>query len=98
MTAAKTDAIAAIAALLSSYGIGELSGAITDAVQKGYTSDTIQLIMQDPNSKDPLAVAFQTRFPANKARLTAGKSVLSAAEYLAAERTYTQVLQSYGAI
>ena len=96
MTAAKTDAIAAIAALLSSYGIGELSGAITDAVQKGYTSDTIQLIMQDPNSKDPLAVAFQTRFPANKVRLAAGKPVLSAGEYLASERTYSQVMQSYG--
>jgi hypothetical protein len=96
VTAASVNAIAAIAALLSSYGIGDLSSAITEAVQKGYTSDTIQLIMQDPNSKDPLAVAFQTRFPANKTRLTAGKSVLSAAEYLAAERSYTQVLQSYG--
>jgi hypothetical protein len=52
--------------------------------------------MQDPNSNDPLAVAFQKRFPANKIRLAAGKSVLSASEYLAAERTYTQVLQSYG--
>jgi hypothetical protein len=94
--AAQRDAIAAISALLSSYGIGDLSGPITDAVQKGYTSDTIQLIMQDPNSADPLAVAFQKRFPANKARLAAGKSVLSAGEYLAAERTYTQVMQSYG--
>lgn len=97
VTAGSVNAIAAISALLSSYGIGDLSASITEAVQKGYTSDTIQLIMQDPNSKDPLAVAFQTRFPANKARLAAGKPVLSAAEYLAAERTYTQVLQSYGA-
>jgi hypothetical protein len=96
-TAGSVNAIAAISALLSSYGLGDLSASITEAVQKGYTSDTIQLIMQDPNSKDPLAVAFQTRFPANKTRLAAGKSVLSAAEYLAAERTYTQVLQSYGA-
>jgi hypothetical protein len=95
-TSGSINAIAAISALLSSYGIGDLSAAITEAVQKGYTSDTIQLIMQDPNSKDPLAVAFQTRFPANKTRLATGKSVLSAAEYLAAERTYTQVMQSYG--
>jgi hypothetical protein len=95
-TAKRMDAIAAITSLLSSYGIGDLSASITDAVVKGYSSDTIQLIMQDPNSKDPLAVAFQTRFPANKARLAAGKSVLSAAEYLQAERSYTQVLQSYG--
>ena len=95
-SAAKVDAIAAISALLSSYGLGDLSGPITEAVQKGYTNDTIQLIMQDPNSQDPLAVAFQKRFPANKARLAAGKPVLSASEYLNAERTYSQVLQSYG--
>lgn len=92
----KIDAIAAISALLSSYGLGDLSGAVTEAVQKGYSSDTIQLIMQDPNSNDPLAVAFQTRFSANKVRAAAGKPVLSPGEYLAAERTYSQVLQSYG--
>ena len=95
-TSKSLDSIAAISALLSSYGIGDLTDAITEAVQKGYSSDTIQLIMQDPNSKEPLAVAFQTRFPANKARAAAGKPVLSAAEYLAAERSYSQVLQSYG--
>jgi hypothetical protein len=95
-TTSQVDSIAAITALLSSYGIGELGPAITAAVMKGYSTDTIQLIMQDPNSNDPLAVAFQTRFPANKARLQAGKSVLSPGEYLAAERTYTQVMQSYG--
>lgn len=92
----KVDQIAAISALLSSYGLGDLTGAITEAVQKGYSNDTIQLIMQDPSSKDPLAVAFQNRFSGNKARFTAGKPVLSPGEYLAAERTYAQVLQSYG--
>jgi hypothetical protein len=93
---AKVDQIAAISALLSSYGLGDLTGALTEAVQKGYSNDTIQLIMQDPNSKDPLAVAFQTRFSGNKARFAAGKPVLSPGEYLAAEKTYSQVLQSYG--
>jgi hypothetical protein len=96
MTAEKMDAVAALGSLLSSYGIGGLTDAITNAVKKGYSADTIQLIMQDPNSTDPLAVAFQTRFPANKARLAAGKPVLSPGEYLAAERSYAQVFQSYG--
>lgn len=96
LTGQKIDSIAAIKALLSSYGLGDLSGSITEAVQKGYSADTIQLIMQDPNSTDPLAVAFQKRFSANKVRAAAGKSVLSPAEYLQAERTYAQVLQSYG--
>ena len=96
MTGQQVDSVAAIKALLSSYGIGDLGDAITNAVIKGYSSDTIKLIMQDPNSNDPLAVAFQQRFPANKARMAAGKAVLSPAEYLAAEKTYTQILQSYG--
>jgi hypothetical protein len=95
-TQTQVDSIAAIKALLSSYGIGDLGDAITNAVIKGYTTNTIELIMQDPNSKDPLAVAFQMRFPANKARAAAGKSVLSPAEYLRAERSYTEVLKSYG--
>jgi LysM repeat protein len=95
-TRTQVDSIAAIKALLSSYGIGDLSDAITNAVVKGYSTDTIELIMQDPNSNDPLAVAFQMRFPANKARAAAGKSVLSPAEYLRAERSYTEVLKSYG--
>jgi hypothetical protein len=96
LTGQQVDSIAAISALLSSYGIGDLSEAITNAVINGYSKDTIQLIMQDPNSTDPLALAFQKRFPANKERLAAGKSVLSPAEYLRAERSYTEVLQSYG--
>lgn len=95
-TASKMDSIAAITALLSSYGIGDLGNSVIEAVQKGYSADTINLIMQDPKGTDPLAIAFQTRFPANKARAAAGKSVLSPSEYLAAERSYTQVLQSYG--
>ena len=96
LTADQVDSIAALGALLTSYGIGGLNNAITNAVIKGYSKDTIKLIMQDPNSTDPLAVAFQTRFPANKARLAAGKSVLSPDEYLRAERSYAQIFQSYG--
>jgi hypothetical protein len=90
------DSIAAIGALMSSYGIGDLTAAITDAVVKGYSADTINLMMQDPNGTDALAKAFQVRFSANKARAAAGKSVLDPASYLAAERRYTEVLQSYG--
>lgn len=92
----RVDNVAAITALLSSMGIKDLAGPITEAVTKGFSPDTIDLIMQDPNSKDPLAVAFQTRFPANKIRAAAGKPVLSPAEYLASEKTYTTVLRSYG--
>ena len=90
------DAVAGIKAFLSSLGIGDLSDAITNAIKRGYTTDTIKLIMQDPNSTDPLAVAFQKRFPANKERIAAGKPAIDAADYLRAERAYAQIFQSYG--
>ena len=90
----------AIAFLTSTYrdlGLGDdIAAAVTRLVQQGYTADTIQLIAQDPKSTDPLAVAFKARFPANAARLDAGLPVLSPAEYLATERSYAQVLGSYG--
>lgn len=90
------DAVAGIKAFLSSLGIGDLSDAVTNAIKRGYTTDTIKLIMQDPNSTDPLAVAFQKRFPANKERIAAGKPAIDAADYLRAERAYAQIFQSYG--
>jgi len=98
--AAKKSEINAIAFLnstYSSFGLGgDIATAITNLVQQGYTADTIQLIAQDPKSKDPLAIAFQQRFPANAARLNAGLPVLSPAEYLATERSYAQTMQAYG--
>ena len=96
LTTTQVDSVAAIKALLSSYGIGDLGDAVANAVIKGYSEDTIDLIMQDPNSNDPLAVAFQKRFSANKARAAAGKSVLSPGAYLALERQYTETMRSYG--
>lgn len=96
LTTEQIDAVAGIKAFLSSLGIGDLSDAITNAIKRGYTTDTIKLIMQDPNSTDPLAVAFQKRFPANKERLAAGKPAIDPADYLRAEKAYAQIFQSYG--
>jgi hypothetical protein len=95
-TAEQVDSIAAITALMASYGIGDLAGPITNAVTKGYSTDTIELIMQDPNSTDPLATAFQKRFPANKVRAAAGKAVVSPSEYLRYERTYAESFKQFG--
>jgi hypothetical protein len=98
-TAAQTqqNAIQFLTSTFQSYGLSaDLAAGVTNLVQQGYTSDTIQLISQDPNSKDPLAVAFQQRFPANAARLKAGLPVLSPGQYIATERSYAQVMQSYG--
>lgn len=93
----RQNAIAFLTSTFTDLGLGgDIANAITNLVQQGYTADTIQMIAQDPKSKDPLAVAFQQRFPANAARLAAGLPVLSPSEYLATERSYAQVMSSYG--
>ena len=95
--ATQQNAIAFLTSTFSDMGLGaDIASAITNLVQQGYTADTIQMIAQDPKSKDPLAVAFQQRFPANAARMAAGLPVLSPSEYIATERSYAQVLGSYG--
>ena len=95
-SAQQADYVKALTSLLGSYGIGDLSGSVVAAVQKGYTPDTINLIMQDPTSSDPLALAYQARFPANAILFKKGQPVLSPAQYLNNEQAYTAALQSYG--
>jgi len=91
------NAITFLTQTFQDYGLdANIASAVTDLVRQGYTSDTIQIMAQDPKSKEPLAVAFQQRFPANAARLTAGLPVLSPAEYISTERSYAQVMQAYG--
>jgi hypothetical protein len=96
LTTEQIDAVAGIRSFLSSLGVGDLTDAVVNSIKRGYSADTIKLIMQDPNSTDPLAVAFQKRFPANKERIAAGKPAIDAADYLRAERAYAQIFQSYG--
>jgi len=95
--ASQQNAITFLTQTFTDMGLGaDIASAVTDLVKQGYTADTIQLMAQDPKSTNPLAVAFQQRFPANAARMAAGLPVLSPAEYLATERSYAQVLGSYG--
>jgi hypothetical protein len=95
--AARQNAITFLTSTFNDMGLGgDIANAVTNLVQQGYTADTIQIIAQDPKSTNPLAVAFQQRFPANAARMAAGLPVLSPSEYIATERSYAQVLGSYG--
>jgi hypothetical protein len=96
-TANKVNAVAALTATFNAMGLGsEIAASITDMVQRGYTTDTIMLIAQDPNSKDPVAVAFQKRFAGNAARIKAGLAPLAPAVYMATERAYRETLQAAG--
>jgi hypothetical protein len=73
-----------------------LADAISNYAIQGYSGDTITLMMQNPNGKDPLALAFQERFPAIKQRVDAGLPTLSPAEYLAYEKQYSEQFKQYG--
>ena len=94
---AQQNAISFLTTTFTDYGLGaDIANAVTDLVKQGYTADTIQIMAQDPKSTNPLAIAFQQRFPANAARMAAGLPVLSPSEYIATERSYAQVMNSYG--
>jgi hypothetical protein len=97
LNASRQNAITFLTSTFNDLGLGaDIASAVTNLVQQGYTADTIQMIAQDPKSKDPLSVAFKARFPANEARMNAGLPVLSPKDYIDTERSYAQVLQSYG--
>lgn len=87
--AAQENAIELLTRTFQNYGLGELAGAITDMVRKGYKSDTISLMLQDTPE-------YKKRFAANESRKKAGLAVLSPAEYLATEAAYRNVMQAAG--
>jgi hypothetical protein len=98
------NALQLLTSTLQGYGLsGDIASGITGLLQKGYTSDTIQAVIQDPNAvnnADPsiksLATAWQTRFAANTARQKAGLAVLDPATYLATEAQYKSVMLRAG--
>lgn len=75
--------------LLKDYGIESLAPAVLTLLQKGYQQDTVVVMLQETKE-------YKQRFAANDARIAKGLSVLTPAEYIAQERAYRQVLESYG--
>jgi hypothetical protein len=78
-----------ISAQLSSWGLGSLAGKVSDLIREGLSSDAVTLRLQATDE-------YKQRFAANAARTAKGLAALSPAEYIAAENSYRQVLQSYG--
>jgi len=83
------DAYMALNSLFSQYGLGSLAGKIYDYVKNGYGADTISILLQDTPE-------YKKRFAANQARLSAGMSVLSPAEYISVENSYRQIMKQSG--
>src|SRR5690242_14780275 len=81
------DAI--ISKYLTEWGLSSLTSLVNSLGKSGATQDSIALQIQNSDE-------YKTRFAGNEARVKAGLSVLSPAEYIALEGQYKQVLRSYG--
>lgn len=75
--------------ILASWGLSSLAKYALSYIQKGYSSDEIQLKLQQTDE-------YKTRFAGNELRKQAGLSTLSPAEYIALEGQYRQVLSQFG--
>lgn len=89
LTGAQKDVFYAIEAQLKQWDLGSLADTIADYIKQNYSSDTINILIQD-------TPAFKTRFAANEARRAKGLPVLSPADYLRTELAYRQVMQVIG--
>ena len=74
---------------LTAWGLQSLIPNISTYLQQGYSNDTLNLAIQNTSE-------WKQRFAGNEERKAKGLPVLSPADYLAAEESYQQVLQSYG--
>lgn len=89
LTGANRDAYEVIVSTLKSYGLESLSGKVLEFIQQGYSSDTVNILLQDTQE-------YKKRFAANEVRRQKGLPVLSPAEYLSTEAAYRQVMQAAG--
>lgn len=94
---AQVNAITNLTSLFTSYGLGaDIATAISELVKKGYDSDTISLIAQDPKSTDPLSIAYQKRFAGNAGRIKLGLAPFDPATYLNVEKQFAEAVKQAG--
>lgn len=85
----QASASAIINGYLQQWGLTSLAPDVDRLIKDGLGQDSITLQLQQTK-------AYQDRFAGNTERTKKGLPVLSPAEYIAAETSYRQVLQSYG--
>jgi hypothetical protein len=83
------NAYEALNNLFTGFGLGSLAPTIYDYITKGYSADTIGILLQDTPE-------YKQRFAGNEARKRAGLPVLSPAEYLSIESSYRQAMRQGG--
>lgn len=83
------DAFLALTGEFRRFGLESLAGKIYEYIKQGYGADTIALLLQDTSE-------YKRRFAGNEQRRKAGLAVLNPQEYLAAEASYRQIMESAG--
>jgi hypothetical protein len=78
---------------MTGLGIGDLVSPLEDLIKEGMSSDEMTLrLMNDPKYNK----AYKARFAANDARIAAGLSALSPADYIRLEDQYQNIMRNYG--
>ena len=85
----RQDAFALLKDVFASYGLEELAAQIEGYMREGIgtAQATIKLKQSQP---------YKDRFYGNELRLAAGRNVISEAEYLDLENSYSETLKAYG--
>ena len=98
----KQDAFQGIVDAFKSYGIEGLSDTVFALMSDPNIGENQALFKLkydtsiNPATNKPWNEAYSKRFAANAQRIKEGKPALSEAQYLAAERSYSQVMRSQG--
>lgn len=83
------NAYEALNNLFTGYGLQTLAPKIFDYIQKGYSADTISILLQDTSE-------YKERFKGNELRRQRGLPVLAPNEYLSVESSYRQLMRTAG--
>lgn len=89
LTGDQKSAAGALISLFGNYGLESLAGRIIDFIKKGFSADTMTVMLEETPE-------YKRRFAANDARVKAGLPKLSPAEYIATERQYRAVMSEAG--
>jgi hypothetical protein len=97
----QSDAFAALIDLFTSYGLGDLSGTITDLMTAGESSSGALVKLKyskeiNPKTQLPYNAAYTARFAGNASRVSKGLNALTEAQYISNEDAYAETLRAYG--
>jgi hypothetical protein len=93
LSASDKDAYALLKEVFINYGLEELVPAITKLMSNNVGPNQASLMLK---TNPEYNAAYIKRFAGNEARRKAGLNVLSEAEYLDLENSYSQTLNAYG--